>query len=170
MANRLGIQLIGADEIVSRLGALPAQVERAMKRTVASAVRIGATEIRRGASAAHGIPQKALKARRRVAIRTGEGLVWAGYNDIYVGFLGAPRKVPGGVKVAGKIYPGAFIITSKKGAPAIVQRMSRSRLAGVGEPLDKMPQAAESARGKLISRLPAIFERELNYEVNVRGR
>ena len=169
---KIVVGLDGIDEALARLQATPQQLARASKRTVAKGTRFAGAEMRRGLAAMLGVPQKALTDRKRIRIDPDKGLVWIGYNPIAAIYLGNARQTKSGVPVAGRNFEHAFLATMPTGHVGIYRRVGKSRLPikEVTVPLTGIEQIADQVRQSTATRLPVIFQQELNYEVNVRGR
>lgn len=181
--TRLTIAADGLDQVAARIGAYPAEIEAARKRTVTKATKFAVGEVRKGISSSLGITQKVLLDRRRIASRP--GLVWIGIKPIAAVYLGKPRQTKTGAKAGRRSYKGAFIAKMPSGHVGIFRRVPpsvrwskrRSRkwspnlpIEEVREPIKGAVAIVESVRQKISDRIPVLFRQELNFEVNVRGR
>jgi len=168
---KLDVALEGLDAVLAEFRALPKQVDRAEKRAVRKATRFLAAEVRRELAKAHGIPQKVLRQRKRIALKPNRGQVWVGTLPIAASHLGTPRQTRSGARVGRRRYDKAFVARMRSGHVGVFRRKGKSRLPieEVREPLPLARAAADAALRKTESRLPVLFLQELNYEVNVRG-
>ena len=84
------------DRIIRSFSELPLQIMRAKRRAMKRETQRIATLTRRELAARNNIPQKGLRARKRVRghnLGTDLGVVWTGYNDLALVYAGQPRKI-----------------------------------------------------------------------------
>jgi hypothetical protein len=162
---------INAAALQADLDARPEQIKQAIKRTTLKGLQYAQKEAVKDLALAHGIAQKVLKARRRIAVRTDQNKIWIGILPIAAIHLGKSRQTRQGVSVGSRRYPGAFLTTMASGHKGVFERVGRKRLPirEIAEPLDQAVAVIDGVRTKLASRLPVLLQQELNYEVNVRG-
>jgi hypothetical protein len=178
---------------------LPNQVIRAKRRALKTTTRQIGKSVKRDIAKDNKIAQKVLGPRKtdgsggRNRIRTplitpDLGLVWVGYNDIAMAYMGKYRdRYPHGVDFRGVNYPHAFVAEMQSGHVGVFERLppgigwSRGRpttwqpnlkIRELAVRLQNVAQAVEQSRQSEAGgdRLEANFARELNYEVNVRGQ
>jgi hypothetical protein len=167
----LHVELSGLEDVMRDIEAMPAQIDRAMKRTIRKGTQYAAGQVIRGLATANNIPQRILR-NRRVKTRIGDelGSVWIGHNPVAVSYLGTPRQTKSGAKVGARAFPGAFVATMPTGHTGVFRRRGQSRLPiqEVMQPLDKAGQVADEVVNRLPDRLRTILLQELNFEANVR--
>jgi hypothetical protein len=175
---------------------LPNQVIRAKRRAIKITTRQISKEVKRNIATDNKIAQKVLGPRktggrnrvRGLLINPDFGLVWVGYNDIAMAYMGKFRdRFPHGVDFRGVNYPHAFVAEMESGHVGVFERAShlthwsRGRkhtwqpnlpIQELALRLDNVAEAMEQSRRVETrrERLEVNFARELNYEVNVRGR
>lgn len=140
------------------LKALPGQIQRAAKRSVARAQDSTRKVVLRGLSRDNGIPQKVIAGGRAASANVGglqvrgvfgskndkgrvrrgkvksEGAIdaktklWIGTRPLSVFALGTPVQTKKGVRSGGKSFPGAFIATMPNGGTSVFRRKGSSRL------------------------------------------
>jgi len=169
MSDTLVFGMEGLDSVLQGFQLLPARIDRARRRTLRKATRQARRELIERLATAHGIPQKALKDRRRVQISTTkEGLIWIGYAPIAAIHLGKPVQTRTGVRVRQRVYPGAFVATMASGHTGVFQRkgVARFPIIELQEPLPRSVSVVAAVRLSLAERLPGWFEAELRRELD----
>lgn len=178
----LNIKLENVNDVIADFNAKPGQVERAGKRAINKTLdRIQSAGFRE-LSKAHDIPAKALRPRgryrgrvvKRRPKRGASGYVWFGRNPVKTGYIGSLRQAPdyGGAFARKYFFQGGFLVALKSGHTGIFKRKGKSRLP-IFEETVALAQA-ETVIKKIANDksgdFKKIFARELNYEVNVRGK
>jgi len=181
MSVAISVDVKGFDDVIKQFNATPGQIKRARKRAVKKTVKQITNKGRRAIAEEHHLPQKVLKKsgnyRGRVLSRIyhggSGGHIWFGNNPIKSGYIGRLRNAPnhGGAFARDFYFKGGFIATMRSGHTGIFERDGRKRL-----PISEADVALDRADG-LIRNLAQesrglfriILQRELNYEVNVRG-
>lgn len=170
-------------DIRAALDERPEMARRALVRTINKVLASAVSQGLRAIAAADAIPLKVLrgskaKGRRgrgivRRAVRGNlTGIAWFGTNPIKAGYLGTPRRTAGGARVGQHVFPGSFVATMPSGHVGIFHRAGRARLPIVEEVvrLTAAPQAIDGIKRRIPERLAVVFNQEMNYELNVRGR
>jgi hypothetical protein len=154
---------------------LPNQVLRAKRRAIGRETSRIATLIRRGIAEANAIPQKGLRARKRITTPKTDknlGIIWVGYNDIAMVYAGNPKRLKtGGITFRSQQYPHAFEAIMPSGHRGFFQRRDKQRLK-IDElkiPLNHVAEVVQSVRIESGKQLEARFASELNYELNVKN-
>lgn len=185
---RASVTLEGLDDVVLALEALPQQVRRAEHRAVRTTVRQTNKDVLRLLSKATGVPQKILKARRRVIPDNPRpaqkdrprGSVWGGLYPIPAALVATRAQLAraatgksgkGGIRIKGHRYANAFWM--KAGDQVrVVRRVGRDRfpIEEVNIPIEVDPSQVGSVRGVIPERLQRAMRKELKFEVRVKGR
>lgn len=175
MSFTAAIKVKGVKEIKRDLKRIKRDITPKLEqRAINFAIRRGNTDIRRRASAALGIGQKALK--RRIKIRkaklNGSGLVVVLVKPILVSTLGKSRQTRQGVSVARAVYPGSFKAVTRRGFDGVFERITKSRypIKPVTIPVD--PILTNKARQSVFNYMPGEFVREFERiaRVALRGK
>lgn len=132
-----------ADEFKASEKDLRRAFSRALSRTSRSLRTQARKELRQGLglrSAAVLRARLQLKRFRPRGSGMGGAMLWVGTNDMpATAFKGAPRSTPGGAKVGGRQFPGAFVARGRASGKRIVfRRKGSGRLPIVAEtvPID----------------------------------
>lgn len=181
MAVAFNIDVKGVDALINRFNAVPAQIKRARKRAITKTVKQVMTKGRREMAEEHHIPQKVLKKsanyRGRVIAHTARsgamGSIWFGNSPINSGYVGRLRDAPnhGGAFAREFFYQQGFVATMRSGHKGVFIRQGLNRLPikeGVVE-LNRADSLIKSIAQESRGLFKVNLERELNYEVNVRG-
>lgn len=168
MLIRVGLE--GTKAVLNAYAGLPAQIARAQRRTIRKGTQFAARQTIRQLAAAHGIPQRVLRQRRRVTASPDKGFVFIGVLPIALIHLAA-RQNKKGVRAGGQQYDHAFISQMPSSHTGVFRRKGRSRLP-IRELVLQLNQSVavvENVRDQTAARIPTILDQELNYEINVRG-
>jgi len=175
------IKAEGLDAVIDRFRAMPKQIERAKRRTVAKVAKSIASGAAKELAPAVGVAQKII--RRRISSKTyafGErdthGLVWFGLNPLGVTrrAFGTLRQTRAGAKAGQQAFAGAFVARMKSGHVAVFRRKNAARLpirveeVTLDTPATRAIVNAQARKAR--DQMAEVLARELNYEVNVRGR
>jgi len=188
MADRIYVEIEGADSVLADFVAKPGQIKRAARRAVLKAVRGARTKIARELATEHQLPLSLFVSKRAAQRRTAffvtrdtgadvvEGGVWIGSNPIQASYLGKLSQGSAGTTVSGRsgkhFFEHAFIRSFKSGHVGVLKRIGRGRY-----PIE--PQTVRLAMTDSIisrvangipQRLSELLHQELNNEINVRGK
>lgn len=173
------------DRVIRSFSELPLQIIRAKRRAIKRETQRIATLTRRELAAQNNIPQKGLRARKRIITPVAFsdlGIVWVGYNDLAIVYAGRPqpRQIKGnGIIFRGVHYPHAFKATMPTGHRGFFQRTGRMTNPRAGEPkrqieeikipLEHVSEVIQAVRIESGVRLQDRFAQELNFELNRTG-
>ena len=147
-------------------------IKRATKRAHAKTIKWLKTQVVRSLSRALKVPQNVLAKNKRISFGHSEkgAVLWIGTNPISAQYLGKLKQNKRGVKAGKHQIDGAFI-WGKKG-------FVMKRKSGGSYPVDKIKyhinKTAQQAtkqvnKSVVVAYFSKAFERELNYEINVKG-
>ena len=181
MSVNISVDVKGLDDVIKQFNAVPGQIKRARKRAIKKTVKQIVNKGRKAMADEHHIPQKVLKKSGnyggRVLSSTSRsgagGSVWFGNNPIKSGYLGRLRDAPshGGAFARDFYFKGGFIATMRSGHTGIFARDGRKRLpiSETDVALDRADALIRNIAKESRGLFKLILQRELNYEVNVRG-
>lgn len=182
------VEMEGVDAVIKKFKAIPEQIDRAGRRAVSKTLDQMQAKGRSDIAKAHDIPVRTLRPkagrnnnsryRGRVVKRkykkgTG-GHVWFGRNPIKSGYVGGIKNAPshGGAFARKYFFREGFIASFRSGHIGVFKRDGSARkpitetTVALFKAESVIKKTAESSNGLF----KKIFDRELNYEVNVRGR
>jgi len=175
------------DRAIRSFSELPLQIIRAKRRAMKRETQRIATLARRELAAKNNIPQKGLRATKRIKTPiafSDLGVIWVGYNDLAIVYAGQPkpRQITGnGIIFRGVHYPHAFEATmppsrpDAKGHRGFFQRTGRKTRTGKRQieeikiPLEHVSEVIQAVRIESGVRLQDRFAQELNFELNRNG-
>lgn len=164
------------------------------KRTIKRTMSWSRTHIIRAVAQASGVKQAPLRKSKRIEQHVSRGgasgTIWVGLSPVTAGYLGKARQMKRGAKVKGKFTAGAFVATMPGASESSIfvrrravgqRREIRSRalnawgitslpIRHVTFPLDGAREAVERLVPELSDHLQTTFTRELNYQLNVKGK
>jgi hypothetical protein len=160
-------------ELDNLLAAFPREGRLAAQRAVRKTLAYVRTHGRRALSQATDVPLKALRLRKRVAVKTAftgnrlAGIAWFGTLPIKAAALGPPRQTKTGAKVRGHVFPGAFVATMPTGYRGVFRRSGADRLPIREEtvPLDTAEAAVAAVFERAPERLRTTFLQEFRWIV-----
>ena len=183
------------DELVDGFSQAPEQVSKAIARSLRKLSRFAEKRVLRDLARQQNITQKLLKSLGRIKVslyqpRSGRGyrlVIWIGALDIPAHYLGRPVQTTKGVRIASRLWDGAFLMQPVNATHPMVferkddwehkfQRSKKSgRMMWMGLPLEKktLPilNSARNALRKiepvLLDRFTTLMEQELNYVFNI---
>ena len=171
------------DRIIRSFSELPLQIIRAKRRAMKRETQRIATLTRRELAAKNNIPQKGLRARKRIKTPVSFsdlGIVWVGYNDLALVYAGQPRKIKNnGIVFRGVHYPDAFEATMRSGHHGYWRRTGemtnpvsgkpKRKIEEIKIPLEHVSEVIQAVRIESGVRLQDRFAQELNFELNRNG-
>jgi len=185
MPGYLSASVEGLEDVVDAFDALDDQIDRAANRAKNKAAKWAAKQVASGIAADDAVPVRALykasgsgRHKKRVQISFadhgvgGYAAVWVGYNPIKAAYLGSLRQQRRGARAGKHFFERAFLATMRSGHRGVYLRSGNARLP-IDEqyvPLNSAERNVEAVSRRIPIRLAELFEQELNYEVNVRGR
>ena len=171
------------DRAIRSFSELPLQIIRAKRRAMKRETQRIATLTRRELATRNNIPQKGLRARKRIKTPVAFsdlGIVWVGYNDLALVYAGQPRKIKNnGISFRGVHYPDAFEATMKSGHHGYWRRTGemtnpqngkpRRKIEEIKIPLEHVSEVIQAVRIESGVKLQDRFAQELNFELNRNG-
>jgi hypothetical protein len=195
----LSITSDALDEMADLAGATDRQFDTARARALRKLQTTIETKIKREASRKLNLPQRAIGDRffsNNIQPGDEELKVWVGTWDIEPFSIGAVSQSKFGVRVGRRSYPGAFLARIYSGKEKVWIRLhskhyssdlyptrkrpgdrglqplkGRFPVVRASVPIDEiMAEVIDNQSGFFAAQFKEIFQRELNYEVNIKGR
>lgn len=196
---QLDLDMTIIDEMIDIAGATDRQLDRARARALRKMKTTVETRVKREAARKLNIPQKGIADRFfSKALQPGDDelKLWIGTWDVDPFSIGAPQQSPFGVRVGRRSYPGAFLakIYSNKekvwirlhskhysnelyptryrpGDRGLATLRGRFPVVRAAVPIDDIIRdVLDKQSGFFTEQFQAILQRELNYEVNLKGK
>jgi len=167
------------------LKSLPAQVNRAQRRSIIKTLKWGGSFVARTVAIQTGIPLKLLTKgggkRDGVRVRYSfpklkeiKGTAWIGGSPIKAAYVGKlkQREDEAGARAGKYFFKGGFIARMKSGHTGIFKRVGKHRLPLREETvsLQGVVPTVRAVQRFIPARYDKVFDQEFNFELNVRGR
>lgn len=196
---QLDLDMTAIEEMIDLVGATDSQLNRARARALRKIKTTVETRVKREAAKKLNIPQRAIDDRffsDNIAPGDDEMTLWIGTWAVDPFSIGSPVQSAIGVKVGRRSYPGAFlakIYSSKEkvwirlhskhysadlyptryrpGDQGLAPLRGRFPVVRAAVPIDGIiGDILDKEGGFFANQFAAIFERELNYEVTLKGK